>query len=731
MKRCALLLIFLLSIALPGSFAADAEPELIIRNGTPETEAFYNETTGIWGATNGVVATYGQVTLTAKSASGNMMTGDVLAEGDVQLQQSGQIWRGPRLEYNFKTRQMRSETFRTGMAPFYVSGEGLSADISKGFYSATNSIVTTDDVAEPAFKIRARSLTMVPGKYIEARDATVYLGSVPVFFYPYYHRSLVRHPNNFAFLPGYRSLYGPYLLGEYNWFLNDQLSGSLHLDYRLKRGVGFGPDAAYDLGRWGKGNLMAYYAHDEDPGEDTAGRPIRTDRHRLHFSHHATIQTNLSAKIVVREQSDALMIRDFFEGEYRQDTQPKSFFEVSQHWPNWSLDLLAQPQLNDFFQTVERLPDVKLSALRQQLGITPFYYEGENSVGYFRFQPAEGLSPEYAAFRADSFHQLLLPQTYFGWLNFTPRVGGRFTHYGETDGQANFEAQDRTVFNTGAEVSFKASRIWREARSRVWDVTELRHIIEPSVNYVFVPSPSKAPLELPQFDTEIPSLRLIPIDFPDYNAVDSIDSQNVLRLGLRNKLQTKRRGEIDHLVNWAVYTDWRLDPRADQSTFADLFSDLDLKPRSWLTLNSETRYDIDAGNFRMANHWATLLPNNTWAVSVGHRYFRRDPRFESRDPRFAGTSENNLVFSSIYFRLNENWAARMTHHFEGRDGVMEEQYYTIYRDLRSWTAALTLRLRDNRIGQDDFTIAITFSLKAFPRFRLGEDQLQPASLLGG
>jgi hypothetical protein len=28
--------------------------------------------------------------------------------------------------------------------------------------------------------------------------------------------------------------------------------------------------------------------------------------------------------------------------------------------------------------------------------------------------------------------------------------------------------------------------------------------------------------------------------------------------------------------------------------------------------------------------------------------------------------------------------------------VLEEQYYTLYRDLRSWTAALTLRLRDNR-----------------------------------
>ena len=32
---------------------------------------------------------------------------------------------------------------------------------------------------------------------------------------------------------------------------------------------------------------------------------------------------------------------------------------------------------------VERLPDLKLTGLRQQLGPTPLYYESESSLGYF------------------------------------------------------------------------------------------------------------------------------------------------------------------------------------------------------------------------------------------------------------------------------------------------------------------------------------------------------------
>jgi hypothetical protein len=72
----------------------------------------------------------------------------------------------------------------------------------------------------------------------------------------------------------------------------------------------------------------------------------------------------------------------------------------------------------------------------------------------------------------------------------------------------------------------------------------------------------------------------------------------------------------------------------------------------------------------------------------------------------------------------------MSHHFEARDGTMEEQYYTIYRDLRSWTAAFTFRVRDNRTGSDDYTIAATFSLKAFPRFGLNSDRDKPSLLVG-
>ena len=143
------------------------------------------------------------------------------------------------------------------------------------------------------------------------------------------------------------------------------------------------------------------------------------------------------------------------------------------------------------------------------------------------------------------------------------------------------------------------------------DVRESRHIIGPSFNYVYVPSTyPPAAGNPPQFDYELPSLRLLPIYFPEYNAIDSIDSQNVLRLTLQNKLQTKRADGVENLLNWALYTDWRLNRRTNQTTFADLYSDLDLRPQHWLTINSQTRFDVENSRWREAYHGLVVQPNN-------------------------------------------------------------------------------------------------------------------------
>jgi len=728
------LLAFLTLLLCGAAFGAENQPGIVVETLDPERGAvgIMDLRTGQITYTNGVLVRYSDTVLTAEKIHLNQQTGETYAEGDVIILREGaQVWRGERISYNFKTRVMTTPSFRSGQPPYFLTGSNLVTDPTNNAYIATNGAFTTDDHPQPNYQIRARKIIVIPGQSIEARHALVYLEGVPVFYFPYYHKSLDRHPNNYEFLAGYRSAWGPYLLNTYNWYWNERLNGSLNLDLRGERGIAGGPDFHWHDRTFGEGILRYYYAHDLDPREVTGFQTPDEDRQRVYFANQWRLRTNLTVRSVVAYQSDPFIIRDFFESEYHDNVQPKSFVEANQAWRNWNLNALTLFRVNDFYETVERLPDVKLTGLRQQIGPTPLFYESASSVGYFRHVfPVEtnidyptNIPAYFSATRADTYHQVLLPWTFFGWLNVTPRVGQRFTYYSEANERGATTGEEfRNVFNTGAEVTWKASRVYRDAMSDLLDVNGLRHIIEPSINYVFVPDPSVRPRSLPQFDSMLPTSRLLPIDFPDFNSIDSIDSRQTIRFGLRNKFQTKRENGLDYLLNWALYGDWRLSRHHGQQEFSDIYSDIDFKPRSWLSINSETRYNIEKGGFREANHIVTVQPTDMWSVSVAHHYRIDTPELGRG---------NNLISGTFYCRLNESWGVRISERFEARDGTLEYQYYTLYRDFRSWTGALTLRVRDDRVGPTDYTVAFTFSIKAFPRYGVGDDAVRPARLIGG
>jgi LPS-assembly protein len=729
----SMLALALFSLAFPAMLRAQQQPAWEIEALNDQGWAEFNFQTGLGVGTNGVLVRYGNAFVTADSVSVNQQSGEVAADGHVRIQSEEQIWAGEHIRYNFKTRQIEAQQFRTGQSPIFAAGEGLHGLITNRVYVATNAVLTVDDVSEPAIKVRAKSIKILPGDKVVAHHATLYLAGVPVFYTPYYSRKLGVRSNRFSFVPGYRSSWGPFLLSGYNFYIGEEFDGIAHVDYRERRGWGAGPDLNYHLGRWGEGTAKYYYLYDQDPAAGGNSPNLDPNRQRVYFSYLGNPATNLSVKALVQYQTDTNIVREFFEGDYRLDNQPKTFFEVNRFWQNFSADAYVQPQVNSFLDTIERLPEARLTGQRQQLWESPIYYESVSSAGYYRH--AYGLSndvptnPDYEAARVDTFHQLLLPHTFFDWLNVIPRVGGRYTYYGDASGPGATTGEvNRWVLDTGAEVTTKASRVWPGARNSFLEVEGLRHIIEPALTYTYVPTPNAwGTNQIPQFDSQMPSLRLLPITFPEYNSIDSIQADNVMRFGLRNKLQTKRDGRVVNLVDWNVYMDWYLRPQAGQSTYSDLYSDLSFKPRSWLTLESLTRYEIQGGQFRMSLTTATFQPNNIFSWTVGQFYVQNDI---SPSPTALGVG-NNAFFSTMLFRLDENWGFRTAQYFDADSGTLRDNGFAIYRDMRSWTAALAFRWRENSNGSTDFTFAFTFSLKAAPRYGRGAEIGTPYWLLGG
>jgi hypothetical protein len=135
------------------------------------------------------------------------------------------------------------------------------------------------------------------------------------------------------------------------------------------------------------------------------------------------------------------------------------------------------------------------------------------------------------------------------------------------------------------------------------------------------------------------------------------------------------------------------------------------------------RYDINDSRLNLAFHQLTFTPNEKWSWGLGHWYLYNDLLG-------PGTGGNNYLTSTFYFRLNDNWGFRATDNFNAQNGRLQEQFYSLYRDFRSWTGAVTFRVVDNGVGPQDFTVAFTFSLKARPKLALGADTVNPYHLVG-
>ena len=682
-----------------------------------EGQIQYDVNTGSMTATNGVRVTYkagtpDQAELTANAATINQQAGTAVANGNVTLRRDGTIWKSEQLTYNFRTKTIESAKFRSGTLAVFIEGEAMTGDQTNGVYRARNAILTTDDTKHPDFFIKAKEVEVIPGEHAVFRDAVVHIGKVPVFYLPYYRRSFKRHPWNVHLEPGFKSEWGAFMLSAIRWPSNEYLGGEFNLDYRADRGLGLGPTLEYKTPEWGEGRLKLYHASDDDPLTDSRNLAIDRERNLAQWSHRY-VKDEFSAIGVLEYESDEYMRRDFFEELYRQNVQPNSFVEVAKHWENYNLSVLMQPRVNSFYEGIQRTPDIQLSGTRHQLGNSPLFYDTESSVGYFqrRYDYASA-NEDYGLLRADTLHSVYMPKTVGGWLNVTPRIGGRFTHYGESNGLGSTKpSSQRYVVHTGVEISTKFSKMMPEFNSRLLGIDHgARHIIQPSINYAFIPRPNRVPDELDQFDYEITSPRLLPLQLPEYNAIDNIDSQNVVRLSLRNRLQTQRAQQVVDVVDWDIYTDWRMDPNSNQSTFADAFSDAQFRPRDWVSLYSNLRYDIDNSLWRTYNHGLSLHPaNHRWSLNAGQYYYLAPPSTSTAD-------RTDVYYSGAGLRLNENWSFSTRQYFDAKASEMTQHDYILHRDMRSWTFFLDLSFRKDT-GRRDSEMALSFnySLKAFPR----------------
>jgi len=656
--------------------------------------------------------------------------------GDEEPSQDTSFYHADSGIYNIDTKQIRATNMRTEAQPYFLSGQNVT-EISDKAYLIQNGTFTTHDAPNPDFHLQARTIRVYEKDRVIFRNVTLYVGKVPVFWWPYLYQSL-NDAFSFTVTPAYLSSWGPSLLTQVTFPITDDIKGRIRLDYRGRRGVAVGFDPTIEYGKdnnsWAK--IKTYYIQDQNPDINDTALPrtgVPTGRYRLSLQDRTNFSDDIYGTANLTKLSDQFVMQDFYQGEFRVDPNPDNVVALTKTNPFYTLTGIARFQANEFFTTTERLPEVVLDVKRHALFGGPIFYEGESGFANLQLQFPDGSGfQNYGTTRLDTFHQLTYPNTYFGWLSIVPRVGFRGTYYGKTwdlgttmfvppsnplvpdfilptpisANPVKFDGDTfRTVFDTGAEASFKISRTWENVQSRAFGLDGLMHVIQPFTDFSYVSENGANPTSILEFDRFEPSTQLRAIDFPQFTPIDSIASWTVWRLGVRNRLETRRDDETVTWFELDSFVDVNFDNPYDRTPYSNLFNNISFTPLPWVRFTVNSQVPAFDKGFTEIDTLATVQPIPNLQTTVGHRYLNGNPFFV----------DSSLFVVGGYYRFDDNWGVGATEQYEAATGLLEEQRYAIYRDLTSWVASVGGVIRDNK-GVNEYGVLFSVTLKAFPKF---------------
>ena len=696
--------------AAAGSAASVSEEEAPVDVQADEME--YEADQKLMTARGHVVVTRGKDILKADYITVRTDTQDAHAVGNVVFDREGSLWKGDEMSYNFKNRTGDFGQFNAAITPFYVTAKD-SKRTSADEFILYNATITTCEGDRPDVYLKAREARVIKQQKIVARGVVFYVGPVPIFYMPKWTKDIRDDKFDIDIVPGYGSRVGAYLLTAVNYRMDCGVMSSTHLDYRTSRGVGVGQDFGWgDKNLPYRGELKTYYAHDTSPLEKRNDEEVEAldgiidnNRYRIRLSDVHNLSDRDYATAELNYLSDPAVLEDFFDDEYRHNVQPENRVTLVHRADRYTAALEIDKRLNDFYTTVDRLPEASLSVPRMKLGESPFYYESQNAASFLKKEFSEQSGEEsYDAFRLDSAHKVFYPTKHFGFLNVIPRSGYRATYYSktydyktvtnlvsETDTNGvttttnevvtvadEVGADIRNLFELGFETSFKAfGLISEDWLSR--DDQGLRHVVEPYTDYTFVPEPDLTPDKLPQFDS-----------------VDTLGKRNDLLLGVRNKFQTKRRGAVHDLMDLNVWSTYYVEqPDGVTEDFSDIYFKNQLRLADWLPIDFKGAYNQYEGRVdEFDTQVAVIWPDQT-RLALDYRY-----AFDSYDQ----------LASELTLFPNRRWSFSAYERYSFESSLLEEQSYFIQHTGRCVGWGIGVKEID-----EDIQVWLRVWLTAFPK----------------
>ncbi len=717
--RCLFFLTVLLSLLIPACFVHAAEDEV---EAAADSLQYLKEEQKLIAKGN-VVVSYRDVELTADQAEIKSDTKEAHAQGHVVLRQKGKTTlSGDEVFFDFRNNQGSFPDGRFFEFPWYGYGEKME-QISKKKLRAENVSITSCDLPNPHYDVKAKSADFYPGDKIVAKNVVFRILDTPVFWLPYVVIPLQESPLDI--MPGYSNEWGAYVLVSKGFSINENVHGKLRADWYSKRGFGYGADLNYKFDQLGVGQIKLYGISDKHSPNQRADNPFSDRssdyRGRVGWKHKARIDPLTTLQLQWHELSDGRFLQDFFEREHREEISPQSFFTVTRNADRYSLLTHIEKRTNRFQTVSEKLPEVVFTWLRKPLFGSNFYYTHED--GFVNFNQTQAFSPNGPnTIQLYTDQELSYPTNFFKSYHFNPYVNFREDYF--TKSRDEETGISRFVFGTGFDLR---SRFYRkidyDGSFLGVKLHQLRHVMEPLIQYNSIKFTSVDPTKLVVTGRG-----------------DQLDLQDFVTLGVENRIQTKRKVKggafqrVD-LVSFNAFLDYSFGPGSDllrtrANKFTNARFETVLRPYDWLVLRMDTDYDfLDWEIFK--HNTDLVFDPGRFRITIGHRYTNdrsHDPRVISNleIPRphlvFEDQGSDHQVTLDVVYDLNERWDLGGYVRWQINKNHLEEWELRAQRDLHDWLLDFGFNVRNsNRTDanqQLNKEFFVQLRLKALPEVNL-------------
>ncbi len=636
-------------------------------------------------ASGAVEVHFREVVLMAEWIELDPETRDVMAEGNVVIQRTGEVLRAERVFFNLESGRGRIENASGMIQPSLLfkaeSAEKKAADI----FELRTARVTTCLQPVPRWGFSFSRAEVKTDERLKMWNAVLRVKNVPVFYLPYISYPLEKERASGFLTPriGHSGPKGFQLSQSYYWAIARNMDATIGLDLYSRAGIGAGLEYRYLFPKGTEGEASLYYfaAKKDQVGTSLSNSSII----RLKHSQALPLGFKLVANVDYQTSFDFLKE---FDDDFRRSVVSNRSSQVylTRSWSKFNLNARFSryetyySERDDSVVTTY-LPQLSFNVFKVKL-LSPLQFSMSSSFNSWRYgwRSEYDLGTERRSTTLLLSPTLSLPLNAVSWLTANASVTANLSYYGQSLAPESGEVLNEPLFAWNGVVKVDLvgpvfTRIYRGKEGK----PRLKHVIEPTLSYTY---------ESPIAEAD----RIVtPYGFFRYHQ---------LRYGLTNRLLVKGEDRIHEVLTASLEQTFYLAPEdgplsrfpvdGEPPRFSEITGRLRFYPRARFSLDVAAGYNPyyhDLSSFRLSANAGSrsegrfvslswFKSSNAWITGV-------DPALSGLYNRhqislYAGFPIPGLsldIIGDVDFNIEEGkllyTGARAVYHYQCLDFVFE------------------------------------------------------------